>query len=128
MAPQTLASILPPKAPKLKRRTCYFIIGGVVVGVILVAAVPPILSLIGFGSAGPVAGSLATVLHSAIGNVVAGSPFAIAQSIGMAGIAPGVYVAAGAIGGAVGWFVDLLRTWLRRRNPKVQVEVIDVKA
>ncbi|KAK0470050.1 uncharacterized protein EV420DRAFT_1742520 [Desarmillaria tabescens] len=114
MAP--LTRILPLKVPKLKRRTCYFIIGGVVVGVVLVAAVPPILSLIGFGPAGPVAGLLAPAIQSGIGNVVAGSPFAIAQHIGMVGMVPGVYAAAGAIGGAGGIaarLVDLLVDWFR---------------
>ncbi|KIW90305.1 uncharacterized protein Z519_08949 [Cladophialophora bantiana CBS 173.52] len=58
-------------------------------GVVLVAApslvVVPVLSSIGFGASGVEAASAAAVIHGGIGNVVAGSPFAIAQSAGAAG-------------------------------------------
>ncbi|KAK3955797.1 hypothetical protein QBC32DRAFT_204450, partial [Pseudoneurospora amorphoporcata] len=45
----------------------------------------PILAALGFGAAGPVAGTAAAVAQGVLGNVVAGSPFAIAQSAAMGG-------------------------------------------
>ncbi|KAG6301444.1 hypothetical protein E4U45_003300 [Claviceps purpurea] len=45
------------------------------------------LSMIGFGSLGPIAGSAAAGIQSDIGNVAAGSPFAMLQSAGMRGTA-----------------------------------------
>ena len=55
---------------------------------IVVAVVVPILSAIGFGSAGPVAGSVATGVQSVCcgGAVKSGSAFAAAQSVAMKGI------------------------------------------
>ncbi|KAK0480229.1 adaptin N terminal region-domain-containing protein [Armillaria novae-zelandiae] len=69
------------------------------------------LGIVGFGAAGPVAGTLAPVIQSGIGNVAAGSAFAVAQSMGMGGAIPaGVYAVSGAIAGvtglAAGWFGD----------------------
>ncbi|KAG6094542.1 hypothetical protein E4U31_006235 [Claviceps sp. LM219 group G6] len=43
------------------------------------------LGLLGFGSLGPAAGTLAALIQSLIGNVTAGSLFAILQSAGMGG-------------------------------------------
>ncbi|KAG6037689.1 hypothetical protein E4U40_003493 [Claviceps sp. LM458 group G5] len=43
------------------------------------------LNMMGFGSLGPIAGSLAANVQSGIGNVVAGSLFARLQSAGMGG-------------------------------------------
>ncbi|KAK3487967.1 uncharacterized protein B0T23DRAFT_398630 [Neurospora hispaniola] len=61
----------------------------VVAGLAAVAApaivTAPILAVLGFGAAGPVAGSAAAIAQGVIGNVVAGSPFAIAQSAAMGG-------------------------------------------
>ncbi|KAL4242594.1 IFI6/IFI27 family protein [Abortiporus biennis] len=47
------------------------------------------LGAIGFGAAGPIAGSIAATSQSAIGNVVAGSLFATLQSIAMGGALAG---------------------------------------
>jgi len=48
-------------------------------------------------------GSLAAAIHSGIGNVVAGSLFALAQSIGAGGALPAIFSAiAGAIGALLG--------------------------
>ncbi|KAG6099245.1 hypothetical protein E4U14_007339 [Claviceps sp. LM454 group G7] len=43
------------------------------------------LNIMGFGRLGPVAGSAAAGMQSFIGNVAAGSPFAMLQSAGMGG-------------------------------------------
>lgn len=43
---------------------------------------------LGFGAAGVVAGSIAAAIQAIIGNVAAGSAFAIAQSIGATGSLP----------------------------------------
>ena len=75
------------------------IVGGIAAGV----AVIPIA--LGFGTAGVVGGSIAAGIQSGIGNVVAGSLFAICQSLGMTGFftsaaSTGATVAATAIGAA----------------------------
>ena len=46
------------------------------------------LRVVGFGAAGVVAGSIASIIQAIIGNVAAGSAFAIAQSIGATGTLP----------------------------------------
>ncbi|KAK3339579.1 hypothetical protein B0H65DRAFT_552301 [Neurospora tetraspora] len=48
------------------------------------------LGTVGFGAAGPVAGTIATMAQSSIGSVVAGSPFAIAQGAAVGGYGVGV--------------------------------------
>ncbi len=53
-------------------------------GAVAVAATVP--TLIGFGTAGIVGGSIAASIQSGIGNVAAGSPFATFQSAGASGI------------------------------------------
>ena len=50
-------------------------------------------------------GSLAAAIQSSIGSVVAGSPFAIAQSIAMGGMA-GPLVAAGAVVGGTAFLIS----------------------
>ena len=74
------------------------IAGGVVAG----AALIPIA--LGFGTAGVVAGSAAAAIQSGIGNVAAGSLFAICQSLGMTGFfaTAATAGAAGAAAGAAG--------------------------
>ncbi|KAJ7432111.1 hypothetical protein B0H11DRAFT_2127488 [Mycena galericulata] len=52
----------------------------IVLGIVLI--VNP-LAVIGFGSMGPIAGSIAAAWQATIGNVAAGSLFAILQSVGM---------------------------------------------
>ena len=63
-------------------------------GTVALAASVPIL--MGFGTAGIVGGSIAAGIQSAIGNVAAGSLFAIFQSAGAAG----TLATAAAAGGA----------------------------
>ena len=93
------------------------------VGLILTPVLaPPILGVVGFGAAGPVAGeprfslpdhspahtnnvgTMAAGIQAGIGNVVAGSLFATAQSVAMGGALPVAVTAIGAgvagIGGA----------------------------
>jgi len=81
---------------------------------------PPVLGIVGFGAAGPVAcqfppqsevafnpsellGSIAAGIQAGIGNIAAVSAFAVAQSIGMGGAVPTIITAiAAAIGASVG--------------------------
>ncbi len=77
---------------------------------ILTAVVAPfiVLHVIGFGVAGVVAGSLAAAWQATIGNVVAGSVFAILQSFGAAGASPKTIVVLAVIG-LIAWAVYWLR-------------------
>ncbi|KAG6816151.1 hypothetical protein H0H93_008482, partial [Arthromyces matolae] len=82
-----------------KPRARPFLIGGLgmAIGSILTPLLAaPILGLVGFGAAGPVAGTMAAAIQSGMGSIAAGSPFALAQSIAMGGAAvPLAGVAAG---------------------------------
>ena len=62
-------------------------------GAVALAASVPIL--MGFGTAGIVGGSIAAGIQSAIGNVAAGSLFAIFQSAGASGILASTALAGG---------------------------------
>ena len=81
---------------------------GTAVGVGTVAAAPVVLPAIGFSTTGVVAGSIAAVAQSTIGNVAAGSLFATLQSFGAlgglswtaAGVTTAASVAAGTAAGA----------------------------
>lgn len=59
------------------------------------------LPLVGFGSSGVVAGSVAAAWQASIGNVVAGSAFAALQSAGVAGLATTTMAVCGTVGSAV---------------------------
>ncbi|KAK0449930.1 hypothetical protein EV421DRAFT_2032109 [Armillaria borealis] len=91
-----------------KRRTWIFVGIGVIAGIALTPViVPPILRIFGFGAAGPVAGGIAAAIQSGIGNVAAGSLFAMWQSIATGGAIPwGVYAVSGIIGGITGWILS----------------------
>ncbi|KAK0449932.1 adaptin N terminal region-domain-containing protein [Armillaria borealis] len=93
---------MPPRPPN-------WVIGAsAAAGVVLTPILAPAaLGLVGFSAAGPVAGTLAAAIQSSIGNVAAGSAFAVAQSIGMGGAIPtGVYAASsGVFAGVAGWAV-----------------------
>jgi len=72
-------------------------VAGAVVGAALAPVVGPVgLAVLGWAADGVQAGSLAAAAQAAIGNVAAGSPFAVAQSVGAGGAMPAV----GLIGGA----------------------------
>lgn len=72
---------IPPRCAK----AILFAAGGSVIGMVGLSFIA--LPLVGFGAAGPVAGSLAAWVQSMIGaSVPSGSLFALLQSIGMAGI------------------------------------------
>jgi len=77
---------------------------GAIAGVALTPVVAPLaLGLVGFSAAGPVAGTFAAIIQSGIGNVVAGSAFATAQSVAMGGAIPTVVTAIGAgVGSLIG--------------------------
>ncbi|KAI0951709.1 hypothetical protein AcV7_007729 [Taiwanofungus camphoratus] len=71
--------------------------GGAVAGAALAPVVAPIaLGAVGFGASGVVGGSLAALIQGGIGNVAAGSLFAICQSIGAGGALPVLGYVAGA--------------------------------
>ncbi|KAH9058268.1 hypothetical protein EDB87DRAFT_1685406 [Lactarius vividus] len=72
---------------------------GVVLAPIVASAA---LGVVGFSAAGPVAGSIAAGMQAGIGNVVAGSLFAAAQSAAATGTIPAAVTAVGAGMGAVG--------------------------
>lgn len=73
-------------------------IGGVTGIVVGVVVFPLALSAIGFGSAGVAAGSLAAVIQTP--TTVAGSAFAVAQSIGATGTSALVGAKIGGVSGA----------------------------
>ena len=64
-------------------------------------AAVPVLGILGFSAAGPVAGSIAAGYQSSIGLVQAGGVFAWCQSAAMGGAAVGGIVAGGAAGAGV---------------------------
>ena len=70
------------------------------VGVGVAVAGPLALAAAGFTPLGVAAGSAAAGWQAGIGNVVAGTWFAAAQSAGAAGVAGSTSAAAGAAGGA----------------------------
>ena len=89
------------------------IAGGVIAGVALL----PIT--LGFGGAGIVAGSVAAGIQAAIGNVAAGSIFAICTSLGMTG----VFASSAAVGAILG--TGGLVTYLKHKfNPENDSELI----
>ncbi len=61
----------------------------------VVLAIPLTITFIGFGTGGIVGGSVAAGIQSGIGNVIAGSSFAVIQSLG----AKGVFLTISYIGG-----------------------------
>ena len=67
-----------------------------------VFAAPAVLGVVGFGSGGVVASSIAAGIQSTIGNVAAGSFFAVLQSVGAAGLGTAGMAAVGAAGAAAG--------------------------
>jgi len=84
-------------------------VGVAAVGVLLAPVVAVgIVGAFGFSTAGVVAGSLAATIHAGIGDVAAGSLFALAQSIGAGGALPAIFSAiAGAIGALLGAIIPL---------------------
>ncbi|KAK4113359.1 hypothetical protein N656DRAFT_778128 [Canariomyces notabilis] len=60
-------------------------VGGLAVVAAPAIATTPMLAAVGFGPSGPIAGSIAAGVQSAIGNVAAGSVFATCQSAAMGG-------------------------------------------
>ncbi|KAL1722551.1 hypothetical protein EV715DRAFT_287088 [Schizophyllum commune] len=75
--------------------------GGALTAILMPILGPAMLGVMGFGSAGIVAGSLAALIHASIGNVAAGSVFAALQAAGATGTIPaaGIYIS-GAVGAA----------------------------
>lgn len=81
---------------------------GAVIGTGVTGAASGALSAAGFSSGGVVAGSLAAGTQAGIGNVAAGSLFAVLQSVGATGVIvaalPYVAIGGAIIGGAVGGY------------------------
>ncbi|XP_077526215.1 uncharacterized protein LOC144138035 [Haemaphysalis longicornis] len=92
---------------------------GLAVGVGAVVAAPIALAAAGFGTGGVVAGSLAAVIQSSIGNVVAGSAFAALQSWGAVGIPLAAQATFGTVGASMGGALGALGVKLsgRRAQP-----------
>ncbi|KAH9180643.1 hypothetical protein EDB89DRAFT_1920249 [Lactarius sanguifluus] len=90
------------------RRLVILVATGAIVGIVLTPVVaPPILYALGFSAIGPVAGTAAATTQALIGNVAAGSFFAMAQSVAMGGAIPAVFTAIGAgLGGLFGAFLS----------------------
>jgi hypothetical protein len=83
-------------------------------GVGLPLATVSVIQSIGFAATGVVAGSTAAGIQAGIGSVVAGSAFAIAQSIGALGSISAIAAVGGPLGvvGAAGYYTF---RWLRNR-------------
>ena len=82
---------------------CSVLGGAVGFGVIYFA--PAALATAGFSSTGVVGGSMAASIQAGIGNVVAGSPFAIFQSIAAGGFSTATGTAATGTGATIGAFL-----------------------
>jgi Interferon-induced 6-16 family len=91
------------------------ILGGITLFSLAVAT-PAILGAIGFGSLGPVAGSIAAGWQASIGTVVAGSLFAFLQSAAMGGAAMGLFLGIGAFGGVIAVALGLASLKGMRQN------------
>ena len=72
------------KSWNVKRMLSFAVVGSIV-GLVGTLTAPVILSAIGFSTSGVVASSLAAFIHSYIGNVAAGSTFAMLQGVGAVG-------------------------------------------
>jgi len=84
------------------------IVGGAV-------AVPVTMAIVGFAPAGIAAGSLAAGIQAGIGNVAAGSAFAILQSLGTAPLVTSLIGGATTGGGAaLGYATRYATRYLRR--------------
>ena len=91
--------ICKPCPPDSTPNTSTYIAGGVTGAAIGGVAAPTIISAVGFGSLGPVAGSTAAAVQASVGNVAAGGLFATLQSAGMGGAAAlGTVVVISAVG------------------------------
>ncbi|MCJ1310393.1 hypothetical protein MMC25_004057 [Agyrium rufum] len=78
-----------------------YVLAGLGIGaVVTVCAAPAALGVVGFGSAGPVASTLAAGWQASIGSVAAGSAFATVQSMAMGGAVAGTVQAVAAGTGA----------------------------
>jgi len=87
---------------------------GLVIGGGAVLAAPLALTTVGFGSAGVIGGSIAAGIQASIGNVAAGSMFALCQSAGAAGISAGTSAIIGSVGAGLGSGLSFLG--MRKKN------------
>jgi len=87
------------------------ILGAIAGGAIIFALLLPIVLLIlGFTSSGVLAGSFAACCQSSIGNVVAGSCFAVTQSVAAGGCHPVILIPSAVIGACLGGYIAFIRT------------------
>merc|ERR1712018_702002 len=78
---------------------------GVAAGVAAPLAATAALGAAGFSAGGVVAGSMAAAWQASIGNVAAGSLFAMCQSVGTAGFAASTTTGVAAVGTGIGGLV-----------------------
>jgi hypothetical protein len=93
------------------------LIGGatVVSAALAPVLIPLILNGLGFGAGGVVAGSWAAGVHAYLGNVVAGSLFALAQSAGAGAALPLVgWLASAGLGLSAGLIADVIRILIKK--------------
>jgi hypothetical protein len=93
------------------------LIGGVtiVTAALVPILLPVILNGAGFTAGGVAAGSWAAGVHASIGNVAAGSLFAMAQSIGAGGALPlSVWLASAGLGLSAGAIAEIIRRLMAR--------------
>ena len=87
------------------------ITGGVIAGVALLPMT------LGFGTAGIVGGSVAAGIQAAIGNVAAGSLFAVCTSLGMSGVFASTAVVGAILGaGGLAAYIKVLFKLLKIQN------------
>ncbi|CBX91006.1 hypothetical protein IAQ61_002472 [Plenodomus lingam] len=86
----------------------------IVVPLILVACTPAVLGVVGFGSGGIVAGSIAAGIQAGIGNVAAGSTFAVLTSAMMGGY--GIFPVFGGVWGISTMVMGGIALWKRWRG------------
>jgi len=96
------------------------ITGGVILGI---ASIP---ILMGFGTAGIVGGSIAAGIQAVIGNVAAGSIFAVCTSLGMTGVFASS-AAVGAIIGVGGLAAYITGTFSAKKDAELIYKVIKEK-
>ena len=86
-------------------------------GGIAVATVCALPIVAGFGTAGIAGGSIAALVQSSIGNVAAGSTFAVLQSLGATGV-----FATGATAGGTAAGSGFIANWWSKKNKKASDE------
>ncbi|KAI1261478.1 hypothetical protein F5Y18DRAFT_198848 [Xylariaceae sp. FL1019] len=102
---------------KANPRTTATVATGAVFAAAPMAVAAPVLGVLGFGAAGPVAGGIAAGVQAGVGNVVAPSVFATLQSAAMGGygaaVVGGVVQAAGGVVAGAAGLKEVVKAKLR---------------